>query len=248
MGSGRGRSLCWAGLLAFLLGLPAGCVTSRTRVEQAVLAGRPPPAHLAEIANAYHAHCPDVLRVDIADAPHYSGAQRIGPDGRIHLGDACRPRVDGETAAEIVRTVAQSVGVSPEHVHVQVAEYNSQYLYLIGPVDGLQRAVPYRGPETVLDLLRRVDGVTPATAVRDVKIIRPHIADGKTPEVFHIDLAAIVLRNDPETNVILEPYDQVHIGQSRRSCIDACLPPWLRPLYERLCGMKHEPQGIGNRE
>ncbi len=179
-----------------------------------------------------------MLGVEIADLPQYSGPQRIGPDGRINLGDSGRVRVDGETAPEIIRTVAEVVSVPPERVHVQVAEHNSQYLYLFGEVAGLQRAVPYQGPETVLDLLHRVGGLTPAAALRDIQVIRPHIADGKTPEVFSIDLAAIVLRNDQETNIAIEPYDQVHIGQSRRSCFGACLPPWLRPVYDRMCGMK----------
>ena len=100
-------------------------------------------------------------------------------------------------------------------------------------------AVAYHGPETVFDLLHRVGGLPTRAAVRDITVIRPHVAEGKRPEVFHIDLAAIVLRNDPETNILLEPFDQVHIGQSRRACFSDCLPPWLRPVYDRLCGMKH---------
>jgi len=171
-------------------------------------------------------------------APQYSGLQRIHADGRINLGEAGRPRVDGETALEIVRTVAEAVGVSPNQVHVAVAEYNSQYLYLFGQVTGLQRTVPYQGPETVVDLLHRVGGLTPGAALHDIRVVRPHVAEGKAPEVFHIDLPAILLRGDPETNVVLEPYDQIHIGQSRRSYFSDCLPPWLRPVYDRACGMK----------
>jgi protein involved in polysaccharide export with SLBB domain len=241
---GRGRSFWWAGFLASALGLLTGCAAHRAQIEQAVLAERPSPDHLRDIANAYHARCPDMLSVDITGLPQYSGPQRIGADGRINLGDSGRPRVDGETAAEIIRTVADAVGVSPEQVHIQVAEHNSQYLYLFGEVAGLQRAVPYQGPETVLDLLRRVGGLTPAAALSDIKVVRSHIADGKTPEVFPIDLAAIVLRNEPETNLVLEPFDQVHIGQSSRSRFGACLPPWLRPTYERICGMKRQPQEV----
>jgi polysaccharide biosynthesis/export protein len=238
MHSGRGQSFWWAGFLALLPGLLSGCAANRVHLQQAVLTNMPPLAHFAEIASAYHTRCPDVLRVEIAGLPHYSGLRRIDPDGRINLGDAGRPRVDGETTPAIVRTVAHEIGVAPEQVQVAVVEYNSQYLYLFGQVAGMQRAVPYQGPETVLDLLRRVGGLTPSAAPRDIKILRPHIADGKVPEVFHVDLAAILVRNDPETNIVLEPYDQVHIGQSRRSSFGACLPPWLRPVYDRLCGMK----------
>jgi polysaccharide biosynthesis/export protein len=226
-------------LLTPLLALLGGCGSDRGQITQGVLARRPPPAHLLQVAATYHARCPDVLEVDIAGLPQYSGAKRIGPEGRIDLGDAGQPQIDGETTPEIVRTVAESVGISPEQVRVAVAEYNSQYLYLFGPAAGIQRAVPYHGPETVLDLLHRVGGLPNSAAVRDITVIRPHVAAGKRPEVFHIDLAAIVLRNDPETNILLEPFDQVHIGQSRRASFSDSLPPWLRPVFNRLSGMNH---------
>jgi protein involved in polysaccharide export with SLBB domain len=227
------RSIWWAGLLTPLLALLGGCVTNRGQIEQAVRARRPPATHFLQLAAAYRARCPDVLQVDIAGLPQYSGAKRIEADGRIDLAEAGRPQVDSETTPEIVRTVAELVSVPPEQVHVTVAEYNSQYLYLFGPVGGSQRAVPYQGPETVLDLLHRAGGLSSSAALRDITIIRPHVAEGKRPEVFHIDLSAIVLRNHAETNILLEPFDQVHIGQSRRSCFNDCLPPWLRWKEER---------------
>ncbi|HEY7155673.1 MAG TPA: polysaccharide biosynthesis/export family protein [Gemmataceae bacterium] len=215
-----------------------GCVTPRAQIEQEGFANPLPSAHLQQVANAYCARCPDVLRVDIDGLPQYSGPQRIGPDGRINLGDSDQSRVDGQTTAEISRTVAETLSVPPEQVHVAVLEYNSQYLYLYGQVAGLERAVPYQGPETVLDLLRRVGGLSRGATPHDIKVVRPHIADGKVPEVFRIDLTAIVVRHDVETNIVLEPCDQVYVGQSRRSSFGDCLPPWLRPLYERMCGMK----------
>ncbi|MGH7170979.1 MAG: polysaccharide biosynthesis/export family protein [Gemmataceae bacterium] len=238
MNAGGGRSIWWAGLLTSLLALLGGCVSNRGQITQGVLARRSPPAHLLQVATTYHARCPDVLEVDIAGLPQYSGAKSIGADGRIDLGDSGQPQVDGETTPEIVGTIAESVGVAPEQIRVAVAEYNSQYLYLFGPASGMQRAVAYHGPESVLDLLHRVGGLPNSAAVRDITVIRPHVAEGKRPEVFHIDLAAIVLRNDPETNILLEPFDQVHIGQSRRASVSDCLPPWLRSVYDRLCGMK----------
>jgi protein involved in polysaccharide export with SLBB domain len=231
MYSGGGQSIWRAGLGAPLLMLLSGCLSNRGQIEQALIAYRPPPAHLVQIASKYRARCPDLLQVDVAGLPQYSGPQRIGPDGCIDLGDAGRPQVDGATVSEIVRMVAECVGVAPEQVHVSIAEYNSQYLYLFGQVAGSQRAVPYQGPETVLDLLHRVGGLRQGAAVGDVTVIRPHVAEGKTPEVFHIDLAAIVLRNDPETNILLQPFDQIHIGQSPRSSFRDCLPPWLRSVF-----------------
>jgi protein involved in polysaccharide export with SLBB domain len=234
MHAGGSRSIWWAGLLTLLLPVLSGCLGNRQQIEQAVIAYRPPPAHLYQVASKYRSRCPDMLQVDIACLPQHSGPQRIGPDGCIDLGKAGRPQVDGETIPEIVRTVAESVGVAPEQIHISVAEHNSQYLYVFGQVAGSQRAVPYQGPETALDLLHRVGGLQHGAAVSDITVIRPHVAEGKTPEVFHIDLAAIILRNDQETNVLLQPFDQVHIGRSHRASYRECLPPWLR----WVCGKK----------
>ena len=231
MRSGGGRSIWWAGLLTSLLSVLSGCLGNRGQIEQALIAYRPSPAHLRQVAAKYRARCPDLIQVDIAGLPEHSGPQRIGADGCIDLGEAGRPQVDGETTPDIVRTVAETVGVAPEQVQVSIVEHTSQYLYLIGQVAGSQRAVPYQGPETVLDLLHRAGGIQQGAAVRDVKVIRPHVAEGKTPEVFRIDLAAIVLRNDPETNILVQPFDQVHIGQSQRSSFRDSLPPWLRSVF-----------------
>ena len=103
--------------------------------------------------------------------------------------------------------------------------------------------MPYQGPETVLDLLQRVGGLSPSAAPTDVQVVRAHVADGKTPEVFHVDLAAIVVKHDQQSNVRLLPFDQVYVGQSRRSTYVPALPPWLRPLYHALCGMWRPKDG-----
>jgi protein involved in polysaccharide export with SLBB domain len=236
------RSRCWAGWLTPVLAMLSGCLSNRGQVEQALLAYRPPPAHLHQVALKYRARCPDLLQVEISGLPRYSGPQRIGPDGRIDLGDAGRPHVDGETIPQITHTIAEAVGVPPEQVHVTVAEYNSQCLYLFGQVAGSQRVVPYQGPETVLDLLHRVGGLQQDAAIGDITVVRPHVAEGKTPEVFHVDLAAIVLRHDPETNILLQPFDQIHIGQSQRSSLCDCLPPWLRSVFRVPIALFSKPK------
>jgi protein involved in polysaccharide export with SLBB domain len=121
---------------------------------------------------------------------------------------------------------------------VRVAEHNSQSLYLFGEVDTAQRVVAYHGPETILDLLQRVGGTSPGALLDDVEVVRAHIADGKPPEVFHIDLAAILLRHDLQTNIPLEPFDRIYIAQSRGSRLVGCVPPLLQPVYRRLVGME----------
>jgi protein involved in polysaccharide export with SLBB domain len=182
--------------------------------------------------------CPDVLQITVADHPTWGGRVVVQPNGEISLNSGGRLAVEGRTIAEITRAVAEHLGIPPAQIQVAVAEFRSQHLLLFGEVTGQERMVAYEGPETVLDLLRRAGGITPGASPDNVQVVRSHVADGKAPEVFHVDLAAILLKNDPRTNVRLEPFDQIYVGQTRRSTLAACFPPWLRPLYEGLCGMR----------
>jgi protein involved in polysaccharide export with SLBB domain len=225
----------WLGLL---LGLVAGCAVDRQQLDQALQAHQTSAAAPPAGPTTYHVACPDVLELAVAGRPQWPGPCRVDPDGCIKLEGYGRVRIEGMTLDAVTRTVADFCGVRPEAVRVSVAEYRSQQLFLAGQVAGLPRAVPYQGSETVLDLLRRVGGVTPGAALDEVYVVRGRVAEGKPPEVFRVDLHAILLRNDPSTNVSLQPFDQVFIGETRQWCVEKCLPPWLKPAYEALCGMR----------
>jgi hypothetical protein len=103
---------------------------------------------------------------------------------------------------------------------------------------GLQRAVAYQGPETVIDLLQRLGGITPGAAPDEVYVVRSHVSEGKPPEVFRVDLHNILVQHDNRTNIPLQPFDQVFVGETRQSIFEHCVPPWLRPFYESICGMR----------
>jgi protein involved in polysaccharide export with SLBB domain len=238
MPTGQARSSWWSRWqLGAVLALLAGCGTDQARLSRALLADRNPAAHGGEVDRHYQVHCPDVLTVAVEGVTPAAVSVPVAADGRMALAEGGFIRVDGLSTPEIAHAVAQHYGVGPGQVEIRVAGYNSQQLFLYGQVSGGEHAIAYQGPETVLDVLQRVGGLTPGALAEDVQVIRSHVADGKPPEVFHVDLAAIVNRHDPQTNVTLEPFDQIYIGQSRRSKLCPCLPPWLRPLYEALSGM-----------
>jgi protein involved in polysaccharide export with SLBB domain len=229
----------WLSLLPWLL---AGCAAFGPPIDKALLADKGLAVRSSAAAEAYLVHCPDVLEILIDTRPELSGLREIGPDGQIDLGRMGRVRVEGQTAAEVARRLAEVTGVPPAWVRVRVAEYDSQQIFLIGQVVGLQRAVPYQGPELVLDLLHRVGGITPGAAPDEVYVVRSRIAEGQPPQVFRVDMRAILLRHDPRTNLPLQPLDQVYVGETRRFSRERCIPPWLRPLYEALCGMRRPPE------
>jgi protein involved in polysaccharide export with SLBB domain len=239
MQAGQGRS-SWrrSWQLGAALVFLAGCCTDQARLSQALLSDCDPAAHGDEPSQHYQVHCPDVIEVIVEGVTPAIVSTAVAPDGRVALGEEECIRVDGLTPPEIACTVARHYGVGPGQVYVRVAAYNSQQLFLYGQLNGGEHAVAYQGPETVLDVLQRTGGLSPGALVDDVQVVRSHVAEGKPPEVFHVDLAAIVNGHDQQTNVPLEPFDQIYVGQSRRSKLCPCLPPWLRPLYETLSGMK----------
>jgi protein involved in polysaccharide export with SLBB domain len=220
------------------------------------------------VVQAYHVFCPDVLLIQVTGRPELSGRRAIDPDGRIDLGKLGRLRIEGRSLPQVTNLLSDETGIPADRIQVQVAEFNSQQIYLFGQVmppgggaqndtegpafsssrmarlaswglaQSSQRAVPYQGPETILDLLQRVGGIAPGAAPNDVHVVRSRLAESQSPEVIHIDLQAIVMNQDQSTNLRLQPFDQVFVGEAKRSSLEKCLPPCLRPIYEKICGIR----------
>lgn len=229
------QSFCW---LALGLCLLSGCALNRPSVDQALLADGGRTDREAGVAENYLVECPDVLEVTVDRRPQLpAGQQTIGPDGCIDMGSLGRLRVDGHTRSQVASIIAASARVPTSWVHISVAEYNSQQIYIYGQVKGLQRAVSYRGQETVLDLLQRVGGIAPGAEPSRVYVVRSRISEGQRPEIYPVNLQDIVLKKDQQTNVRLEPSDQVYIGETKQSSLEKVVPPCLRPVYQKLCGM-----------
>jgi polysaccharide biosynthesis/export protein len=232
----------WA-LWGSLLLLSTGCAGNGPFIDRTCKCDHGPTPQKASSADSYLVYCPDILEVTVDSRPELSGRRPIGPDGRIDLGPVGRMRVEGLSASAVATEIASALDLPENQVHARVAEYNSQQIYLFGQVVGFQRAVAYQGPEPVSDLLQRVGGITPGAATESIYVVRPGLVEGRQPEAFHVDLQAILLRKDQRTNIALQPYDQVFVGETRPFSFEKCIPPILRPLYESICGMRRPPKG-----
>jgi polysaccharide export outer membrane protein len=185
----------------------------------------------------YRVACPDVLDVSFDDRPDWDSYAVIDLDGLLPITDSCRPRVEGLTVDEVRNELARLAGVSPERVRVSLAAPRSGRIFISGPVRGRTRVVAYQGPERVIDLLKRVGGLPPGSKLNQVYVVRPHIAAGQPPEVFRVDVEAVMLDNNPATNIPLRPSDQVYIGETRGSALSRSLPHWMGTVYRRLMGL-----------
>ncbi len=191
---------------------------------------------------AYRIGCPDVLEVSFAEHPQLDVLAAVDVDGELPLGYFGRVRVDGlseSKAAEAVAVVSRS---ELSNVRVRVVDPRSARVFVCGPENGKQRPVPYRGPERVLDFLWRVGAVKRGCSdLGDVYVIRSNVASGGKPQILRVDVLAVVLDGNAETNVLLQPSDQVYIGETRRSVFSRLVPEWLQPLYRKIVGLFPTP-------
>ena len=220
--------------LVFLGGL--GCVGARqqTQMQTAFAAYRPDPAALSNAIDVYRLACPDVIELVIDGYPAACGQFIVNAEGRVENRALQTPRIEGETTGMVVQQVAQMLAVPLEQVHCRVVEYRSRAVYLHGLVVGPDRAVPYQGPETVSAFLRRSGGLRIGADPKNITVIRPNLCTGGSPELFHIDLEGI-LNGDPASNIVLQAFDEVYIGELRGSKLGKVLPCWMRPVYHRFC-------------
>lgn len=221
--------------LAALMGV--GCFTARKRTD--------PPPVLAEIpidpAEVYTLACPDLVEVVWLDRPDSPWIGRIGADGCVTIAGLASIRIEGTTTGEAAQQIAAVAGISPEHLRVRVAEYASRQVFLFGQVEGGPRAVDYRGPERVVDLLRRAGGLSPDAAPNEIYVLRAQVGEGIPAEVLTVDLPAILQNGDHSTNVRVQPLDEIYIGEKPRSRIRRAIPTFLKPLYESIVGFIPHP-------
>jgi protein involved in polysaccharide export with SLBB domain len=229
-----GKPLARAGFAFALCLAVAGCLTYRDNVEKNSLRQRYGHEHNPVAMENYLVGCPDVLAVQLPIQPELNGKYVIGPDGRIHLGPDTAVRVEGYSPKEAANQIAEAMHIPAQNVAVSVADFRSQHVILFGEVIGWQRVVPYEGQETVLDLLKRTGGITRGAAPESIYVVRTHVQDGHRPEIFHVNLPAIVSGKDDRTNIRILPYDQIYVGETRRSHIEKAIPPCIRPFYQML--------------
>jgi polysaccharide biosynthesis/export protein len=221
-------------LASLCCALGGGCLGDRHLVDNNLKHDPPTEAEVLGVAEHYRVGCPDILEIAVKNRGEFDGNYTVEPDGRINLGRYGRLRVEGRLPGEVGGLLAEEIGVRPQDVRVRVAEFRSQHVIIFGGVVGWQRTVPYRGQETVLELLQRAGGITPGAAPEHVYVVRAHLGQEPRPEVFHVDLDAIVMKKDERTNVRVLPFDQVYVGETRQARMERLIPPWLRPVYQKI--------------
>lgn len=177
------------------------------------------------------------MEIAFADHPEWDAFAVVDVDGTLPLGSPGNPHVDGLTLDEVRNELARLAGCLPERVSVALAAPRSARVTVYGPVRGRARIVPYQGPEPVIDFLKRVGGLPPGSKLNQVYVIRPNVAAAAKPQLFRVDVPAVLVDGDNRTNVALQADDQVYIGETRQSTLSRVMPDWLGTVYRRVTGL-----------
>ena len=187
----------------------------------------------------YRLGCADVLEVTFVTQPEWDCAASIGLDGRLSLGAAGKPLVEGLTLVEARAAVAKAARLDEGAVIATLADARAKRLYLSGPENDIRRMVPYLGPERVTAFLERAGALKPnCTELRRIHVLRQNLARNAEPELFPVDLIAVLRYGDDRSDIVLEPSDQIIVGETRRSAWSRSIPDWFRPVYDRLVGLR----------
>jgi protein involved in polysaccharide export with SLBB domain len=229
----------WArGVFALALLSAAGC--GDARVLRHTCPTPPDPKSAGERpapVAAYQIGCPDVLDVAFLDRPDWNAVVVVDVDGQLPLERPGPVRADGRTLAELQSALAARAGCSPDRVLVSLAAARSAQVVVYGPIRGRARFVPYQGPEPVLDFLKRVGGLPPGSKLNQVYVVRPNVAAAARPQVFKVDVPAVLVDGDQRTNVVLRGDDEVYVGETRRSSLSRLLPDRVGTAYRRVTGL-----------
>ncbi len=230
--SGRSR----APILFIIALFPIACATKREQIAQALGNSAPAPVIREQtVEEAYRIACPDIIELNVEGVPEASGRYAIDPDGRISIAALGNPRVEGQTVLGLAGFVAGELRLPVEMVKCRVIEHRSRAVFVRGQVEGGDRAVPYRGAENVVSFIRRCGGLKHGANFRDIHVVRGNLERGAKPQVFTVDLEAILLRGEPQTNVLMQPFDELFVGELARSKIGNAMPQWLRPVFQGFC-------------
>ena len=199
---------------------------------------------------AYVVEPPDLIIVEVLEAlpgRPISGERLVRPDGKISLGFYGEIYVAGLTPIEIKEKVIiqlrkhindEMLGlevldnntgevikkIAPrdsDRVFVNVTTFNSKNYYVLGEVLVPGR-LPVTGHETVLDAITFAGGLKPQADHSHVVLHRQ--VPGTPLRSLPVNIAQIMIGNDPTTNYQLEPGDRLVIPKLEGTESEAAKP------------------------
>lgn len=188
----------------------AGCSTesgARIVAWKKPTSGETAPPKVADLG--YQVGVGDQILIRTPDNKSGELAEVQG-DGAVHLAQHAAVRVDGCTTVEIAQRLVAEADFD-RRTDVGVQKYNSQFVHLYGLDEtDKSKSIPYRGKETLSELINRV-GCKQCRRGVIVKLIRPGTTLGATPDVYTLRLDEDFNSRESSRNLEVQPNDYVYI-------------------------------------
>jgi polysaccharide export outer membrane protein len=161
----------------------------------------------------------DVVLVTVAGKPEFSGVaptgtskvqgSRVDGSGNIHLPLLGAVSIAGSTVSQACEKLQESLQkyVREPWVMVEVAEYHSQPLYLLGQFKNSGTYYLDR-PLTLVQGLSLGNGFDPSANLRGARVSRGE-------RIMRVDLADLLLNGDSRQNIWLRSGDTIYIPDNR---------------------------------
>lgn len=158
---------------------------------------------------------------------------RVRPDGKIMLYRIGEVYVAGMTPSEISDELTRRYREFYRDVNVvvDVAQYNSKFIQVIGQV-GRQGRIPYTGRESLIQVLADV-GLLETAWGEKVQIVRGSPEEGKT-KVLTINVWDMIENGRVKHNVLLAEGDTIHVPPHPLARVAAGVRLLVSPLVPIL--------------
>jgi len=239
MESGKIHLVVWFLAMSMLM---AGCATKpitdiNKRIMSLEMVSKKPPDA------TYIVDPPDSIQVEFVNQPELTTVQRIRQDGTVMLPHLGETKVAGMTPDQIedkLEKLYVKYYETPQFI-VTVTAYLSKHYSIYGEVRG-QGQQPYTGYQTVSDAIGAAGGVTSRAATKRVRVIR---GDPYDPEVYKIDLRALLYEGDTRQDVSLAENDVIYVPPTVLAWVGYRIDELLFP-FRSILGIFSTAEAVGD--
>lgn len=172
----------------------------------------------------------DVIEITVQRHPEVSGKFILNNEGKIQyqfVGDLKLEGLTKEEAQPVIVKILEKFIISPE-VTVQILEYNSKIVYVVGEV-GAPGKIYMRGDTiTVRDALLSA-GLPQLTAATDVATLFTPADDGKVV-LKKVNVHSLLFKGDLRENYVMKPGDTLYLPATLWAKVARFINPVTQPV------------------
>ena len=195
--------------------------------NQALIPNPGPQPNLYASEQEYRLQPGDTLDIKFFYNPELNEQVTVRPDGRISLQLVREIRVAGLTPEELTNLLIKKYSaelIKPE-ITVIMRSFAGNKVYIDGEVNRVGM-VNLSGPTSVMQSITQAGGLKETARVNEIIVIR-YLSEGKYT-IIPIDMEKVIDGTDFSQNILLKPFDIVHVPRSTIANINVWIDQYIR--------------------